>query len=78
MCSYPECRFQMIMEILMSNPYQLLEEVRDGHLGERMSGVPDREEKVPRPRWGLCPVKVPLQSTNRTEEPFVVIGADSL
>ncbi|MPC74274.1 hypothetical protein E2C01_068631 [Portunus trituberculatus] len=45
---------------------------------ERASGVPDREEKVPRPRTGLCPVKVLPQSTNRTEELFVVIGADSL
>ncbi|MPC51808.1 hypothetical protein E2C01_045662 [Portunus trituberculatus] len=30
-----------------------------------------------RPRWGPCPVKVPRQSMNRTEELFIIIGADS-
>ncbi|MPC56466.1 hypothetical protein E2C01_050427 [Portunus trituberculatus] len=52
MCSYLECRSYMIKEILTSSLYQLLEEIRDGSLGERASGVPDRQETVPRPRWG--------------------------
>ncbi|MPC38058.1 hypothetical protein E2C01_031559 [Portunus trituberculatus] len=44
MCSYLECKSQITREILIRSPYQLLEEVRDGRLGERERGVPDRVE----------------------------------
>ena len=63
----------MIREILVNNMYQLPEEIGDGCLEDKAPRILDKEKKVPRLRWGLCHVKVPSQSSNRTEELFIVI-----
>ena len=73
MCFYPERRAQMVREVLVGRAYQLPEEIGDGCLGERAPGVPDREEKVSRPRRRPCPMKIPMKGSNWTEETFVII-----